>query len=128
MDIGHLKHELARQENLDLERTVRHMYDLSQSRRRCGHSCLWYPGTWSPKSPRGFVGCGTPVHGCRSRPSGSLVGSIALRLARRPVDHHTSALPTSAATHDLLTDSSDGPPVKKTTPSPLYASVARRLQ
>ena len=62
--------------------------------------------------------CGTPVLGCRSRLGGSLVGSIALRLARRPVNHRTSPLPTSASLHDLHTDSTDGPPVKKTTPSP----------
>ena len=30
MDIGQLKHELARPEKHDLERTVGHMYDLSQ--------------------------------------------------------------------------------------------------
>ena len=113
MDIAQLKHELPRQEKLDLERTVSHMYDLPQSRIRCGRSYLWYHGTWSPKSSRGFVRCGTPVLGCRSRLGGSLVGSIAMRLARRPVDRRTSALPTSASLHDLHTDSNDGPPVKK---------------
>ena len=113
MDIAQLKHELPRQEKLDLERTVSHMYDLPQSRIRCGRSYLWYHGTWSPKSSRGFVRCGTPVLGCRSRLGRSLVGSIALRLARRPVDHRTSALPTSASLHDLHTDSTDGPPDKK---------------
>ena len=63
MDIGQLKHELARQEKLNLERTVSHMYDLPQSRRRCGRSCSWYHGTWSPKSSRRFVSCGTSVLG-----------------------------------------------------------------
>ena len=63
MDIEQLKHELACQVELDLERTVSHMYDLPHSRRRCGRSCSWYPGTWSPKSFRGFVSCGTPVLG-----------------------------------------------------------------
>ena len=43
IDIGQLKHELPRHEKLDLERTVSHMYDLPQSRRRCGLSCSWYP-------------------------------------------------------------------------------------
>ena len=57
--------------------------------------------------------CGTPVLGCRSRLGRSLVASIALRFARRPVDHRTSALPTSASRHDLHTDSTDGPPDKK---------------
>ena len=124
-DIAQLKHELPRQEKLDLERTVSHMYDLPQSRIRCGSSYLWYQGAWSPKSSRGFVSCGTPVLGCRSRLGRSLVGSIAMRVARRPVDHRTSALPTSASLHDLHTDSTDEPPVKKTTPSHLYASAAR---
>ena len=59
MDIGQLKHELVRQEKQDLERTVSHMYDLSQSCWRCGRSCSWYPGTSSPKSSRRFVSCGT---------------------------------------------------------------------
>ena len=95
MDIAQLKHELSRQEKLDLERTVSHMYDLPQSRIRCGRSYLWYHGSWSPKWCRGFISCGTPVLGFRSRLGRSLVGSIALRLARRPVDHRTSALPTS---------------------------------
>ena len=125
MDIAQLKHELPRQKKLDLERTVSHMYDLPQSRIRCGRSYLWYHGTWTPKSSRGFVSCGTPVLGCRSRLGGSLVGSIALRLARRPVNHRTSALPTSASLHDLHTDSNDGPPVKKNNALPLYASAAR---
>ena len=113
MDIGQLKHELARQEKLALERTVSHMCDLPQSRRRCGRSCSWYPGTLSPKSSRGFDSCGTPVLGCRSRLGRPLVGSVALRLARRPVDHRTSALPTSASLHDLHTDSTGGPPARK---------------
>ena len=68
---------------------------------------------------------GTPVLGRRSRLDRSLVGSIALRLARRPVDYRTSALPTSATPHDLHTNSTDRPPVKKTMPYPLYASAAR---
>ena len=113
MDTEQLKHELARQEKLELERTVSHMYDLPQSRRHYCRSCLWYHGTWSPKSSRVFVSCGNPVLGCRSRLGRSLVGSIALRLGRRPDDHRTSALPTSALLHDLHTDSTDGPPVKK---------------
>ena len=113
MDIAQLKHELPRQKNLDSERTVSHMYDLPQSRIRCGRSYLWYHGTWSPKSSSRSISCGTPVLGCRSRLGRSLVGSIALRLARRPVDHRTSALPTSASRHDLNKDSTDGPPVKK---------------
>ena len=61
MAIGQLKHELACQVKLDLERTVSHMYDLPHSGRRCGRSCSWYPGNGSPKSFRGFVSCGTPV-------------------------------------------------------------------
>ena len=73
MDIGQLKHELARQEKLDLERTLSHVYDLPQSRRCCGRSCLLYHGTWSPKSSRGIVCCSTPVLGCRSRLGGLLV-------------------------------------------------------
>ena len=59
MDIGPMKHEHARQEKWDLERTVSHMYDLPQSRRRCGRSGSRYPGTWSPKLSRGFISCGT---------------------------------------------------------------------
>ena len=118
MDIAQLKHELPRQEKLDLERTVSHMYGLPQSRIRCRRSYLWYHGTWSPKSSRGFVSCGTPVLGCRSRLRRSLVGSIAMRLVSRPVDHRTSALPTSASLHDLHTDSTDEPPVKKKRPHP----------
>ena len=118
MDIAQLKHELPRQEKLDLERTVSHMYDLPQSRTRCGRSYLWYHGTWSPKSSRGFVSCGTPVLGCRSRLGRSLVGSIAMRMVRRPVYHRTSALPTSASLHDLHTVSTDEPPVKKKRPLP----------
>ena len=114
MDIVQLKHELPRQEKLDLEHTVSHMYDLPQSRIRCGSSYLWYQGTWSPKSSRG----GIPVLGCRSRLGRSLVGSIAMRMGRRPVDHRTSALPTSASLHDLHTDSTDEPPVKKKRPIP----------
>ena len=125
MDIVQLKHELARQEKLNLERTVSHMYGLPESRRRCGRSCSWYSGIWSPKSSRGFVSCGTLVLVCRSRLGGSFVGSIALRLARWPVDHRTSALPTSATPHDLHTYSTDQPPVKKTMPSPLYAFATR---
>ena len=125
MDIAPLKHELPRQEKLDLERTVSHMYDLPQSRIRCGRSHLWYHGTWSPKSSSGFTSCGTPVLGCRSRLGRSLVGSIALRFARRPVDHRTSALPTSASLHDLHTDPTDDRLLKTTTPSTLYASAAR---
>ena len=113
MDIAQLKHELPRQEKLDLECTVSHMYDLPQSRLRCGRSYLWYHGTWSPKSSRAFVSCGTTVLGCRSRLGRSLVGSFALRLAHRHVDHRTSALPTSASLRDLYTDSTDGPPDKK---------------
>ena len=113
MDIAQLKHELPRQEKLDLERTVSHMYDLPQSRIRCGRSYLWYHGTWSLKSSRGVVSCGTPVLACRSRLWRSFVGSIALRLDRRPVDHRTSARPTSASLHNLHTDSTDGPPDKK---------------
>ena len=112
MDIGQLKHELARQEKLDLERTVSHMYDLPQSRRRCGRSCSWYPGTLSPKSSRRFVSCGTQYLVAKS--SRRIVSrSIALRLACRPVDHRTSALPASATPHDLRTISTDRPPVKK---------------
>ena len=94
-----MKQEPARQEKLNLERTVSHMYDLPQSLRRCGRSCSWYPGIWTPKSSRGFVSCGTPVLVCRSRLGVSFIDSIALRLARRPVDHRTSALPTSATPH-----------------------------
>ena len=56
MDIWQLKRELAREEKLDLERTESHMYDLPQSRRRCGRSCF----------------C-TPVLSRRSRLGGSLV-------------------------------------------------------
>ena len=55
MDILQLKHELPRQEKLDLERTVSHMYDSPQSRIHCGRSYLWYNGTWSPKSSRGSL-------------------------------------------------------------------------
>ena len=113
MDIGQLNTELARQETLDLERIVSHMYNLPQRRRRCGRWCSWYPSTWSLKSSREFVSCGTSELGCRSRLGGSLVGSIALRLARRPVDHRTSALPTLAMPHDLHTDSTDRLPIKK---------------
>ena len=45
MDIGQLKHELACQVKLDLERTVRHMYDLLHCCRRwvarvCGITAL----------------------------------------------------------------------------------------
>ena len=76
MDIAQLKHELPRQEKLDLERKVSHMYDIPQSRIRCRRSYLWYRGTWSPESSRGFVSCGTPVLGCRSRLGRSLVGSM----------------------------------------------------
>ena len=43
MDIAQLKHELPRQEKLDLERTVSHMYDLPQSRIRCGRSFVAVP-------------------------------------------------------------------------------------
>ena len=76
MDIGQLKHELARQEKLDLKRIVSHMYDVRQSCRRYGRTCSSYPGTWTPKSSRRFVCCGTPVLGCRSRLGGSLVGRL----------------------------------------------------
>ena len=118
MDIAQLKLDLPCQEKLDLERTVSHMYDLPQSRIRCGRSYLWYHGTWSPKSSRGFISCGTPVLGCRSRLGRSLVGWIALRLARRTVDHRTSALPTTASLHDLHTDSTDDRLLKKQRPLP----------
>ena len=43
MDIEQLKHELACQVKLDLERTVSHMYDLPHSGRRYGRSCSRYP-------------------------------------------------------------------------------------
>ena len=76
MDIGQLKHELARQEELDFERTVSNMYDLPESRRRCGRSCLWYPRTFSPNSSMRFVSSGAPVLGYRSRRGGSLVGRL----------------------------------------------------
>ena len=127
MDSGQLKHEQGRQEKLDLERTVSHMYDLARSRRRRGRSLSWYPCTWSPKSSRRFVSCVVVprVLGCRSRPGVSLVSWLPSAVSRRPVDHRTSALPTSATPHDLDTDSTDRPPVKKTTPSPLDASAAR---
>ena len=71
-------------------------------RSRLGGSLVVVPGTWLPKS------------------SGRVVSrSIALRLARTPVDHRTSALLTSATPRDLHTDSTDRPPVKnKTTLSP----------
>ena len=54
MDVALLKHELSRQGKLDLVRTVSQMYDLPQSRLRCGI-------------------CGTTVLGRRSRLGGSLV-------------------------------------------------------
>ena len=132
MDIGQLKYELACQVKLDLEPTVSHMYDIPHSGRRCGRWCSWYPGTGSSKSFSWFVSCGTPVLGWRSRLGGSLVGSIALRLARRSVDHRTSALPTSAIPHDLDTDSTDRPPVNKnnalpcTLPPPDFAMTLQQ--
>ena len=61
MDIRQLRHDQADKQKLDLERTVSHMYDLPLRRRRCGRSCLWNTCTWSPKSSRRVVGCGTPV-------------------------------------------------------------------
>ena len=118
MDIGQLKHEQARQGKLNLERTLIHMYDLPRNRRRCDRSCSWYPGTWSPKSSRRFVSRRTPVLGCRSRLSGSLVGQLPNAVARTPVDRHVSTPPTSATSPDLLTDSADPPPVKKHRPLP----------
>ena len=61
----------------------------------------------------------------RSRLGGSLVGQLPSGVARRPVHLRTSTLPTSATPHDLHTDSAERPHVKKTTPSPLYASATR---
>ena len=125
VDIGQLKHKLPRQEKLDLEHTVSHMYDLPQSRRRCGRSCSSYPGTWSPISSRWFARCGTPGIDCRSRQGGSLVGRLPNGVACRPVSHRTSAPPTSATPHDLHTDSTDRPPVKKNN---AFSSVRCRRQ
>ena len=125
MDIGQLKHELARHKKLDLERTVStvSMYVLPQSRRRCGRSCSWYPGTRSPRSYRRFVSCGTPVLGCRGRLGGSLVSPlpcawladlliiVLLLFGRRP--RRTTC--TQIRPIDRI--------LKRTTPSPLYASA-----
>ena len=43
MDIEQLKHEQARQEKLELQRTASHMYDLPRSHRRRGRSFSWCP-------------------------------------------------------------------------------------
>ena len=68
---------------------------------------MWYAGTWLPKSFRRVL----------SR-------WIDQRLARRAVDHRTSAVLTSAAPIDLHTDSTDRPPLKKIQPPGAVQGIA----